>query len=129
MSDWFITDNATKVQYNPAVAPESREFRNETYEEVVGAREGYPKLDPRLDAMVSGGAMQENGTGKFLAATNHLHITDPFITADTTVIINLDVLPEGFWSWESLVGSFIITSTVTESADIDFTWTALKKGA
>lgn len=79
--------------------------------------------------IVSAGAMQENGTGKFLAATNNLVITDAFITTDTTIIINLDTLPEGFWSWETLSGSFTITSTVTESADVDFTWAAFKKGA
>jgi len=126
MGDWNSIPE--KIEYNPAVAAEGRQFRDATYEEIVAAREGYPTLDPRIDAIQVSGAMQENGTGKFLAATNHLHITDNFITTDTIIIINLDVLPEGFWSWESLAGEFIVTSTKTESTDIDFTWTALKKG-
>lgn len=54
MSDWFKTADGNVIVYNPAIAPESREFRDVTYEEVVGAREGYPKLDPRLDAMNPG---------------------------------------------------------------------------
>lgn len=129
MSDWFNTDNATKVVYDPAVAPEGREYRNATYEEVVAARDAYLSLDPRLDALAAGAnSLQENGTGKFLAASNHLHVTSAFVTADTLIIINLDALPEGFWSWESAAGSFTVTSTVTESADVDFSWSAFKKG-
>lgn len=51
MSDWFKTMDGNVIVYNPEIAPESREFRNETYEEVVGAREGYLKLDPRIDGL------------------------------------------------------------------------------
>lgn len=49
MADWFKTADGNVIVYNPAIAPESREFRDETYEEVVGAREGYTDLDLRLD--------------------------------------------------------------------------------
>jgi hypothetical protein len=138
MSDWFVTDNATKVVYDPAVAPEGREYRNATYEEVVAARDAYSTLDPRMDAMTAAipptpalGALsvQENGTGKFLAGQTTLVITNAFVTADTTIIINLDALPVGSWSWESAAGSFTVTSTDTETLDVDFTWTAIKKGA
>lgn len=137
MSDWFNTDNATKVVYDPAVAPEGREYRNATYEEVVAARDAYLSLDPRLDAMAAAiptppalGApsIQENGTGKFLSGQTSLVVTNAFVTANTTIIINLDALPVGTWSWESAAGSFTVTSTKTETADVDFTWSAIKKG-
>lgn len=72
-----------------------------------------------LDATI---AKFKKGNGLFIDNDTAQTFTDAFCTADSLVTISITsvTLPQGTWSVESGAGTFTITSTVAESADITF---------
>lgn len=72
-------------------------------------------------------ALVANGTGTFTNDTTTQTFTDVFCDAASTVIVVITAgTTLGEWSVDSAAGSFTITSTVAESADISFTYTIIK---
>ncbi|MFZ5352735.1 MAG: hypothetical protein ACOZCL_08430 [Bacillota bacterium] len=72
-----------------------------------------------LDATI---AKFKTGTGTFTDDDTAQTFADAFCTANSLVVVSITSAtnPQGTWSVEAADGSFTITSTAAESADITF---------
>lgn len=92
-----------------------------------------PAVRAELDGHASGiAALQTKaeftfGTGSFTSGLTHT-VNDPFITANTFVVVNPTGTKAGQWSVDAAAGSFTITSTLAET-NCAFEWNATKRGA
>lgn len=82
-------------------------------------------LTAELDALIAGKANIESGTDTFASGGATHTVTDAFITAATFVFVRATEAAVGTWTVVPAAGSFTITSTDTETADVDFVWTAI----
>ena len=70
------------------------------------------------------------GTGTFTDNDTSQDFTDAFCTVDSDVTVRVTSgTPAGDWTVTANAGSFNITSSQAESADISFNYTILKAGA
>ena len=83
-------------------------------------------LTVELDTLLAGKANIETGTDTFALGSKTYTVTDAFITTGTFVFVRATEAAVGTWTVVPASGSFTITSTNTESADVDFVWTAIK---
>lgn len=79
-----------------------------------------------LTSAVAARALFKKTTGTFTSGGTTHQVTDAFITANTQVIVTPTEAMVGIWTWVPTAGSFTITSTETETSDVDFTWSATK---
>lgn len=128
MSDWYTPVDLKKIVYNPAIVPEGRQFRNALFEEVVAARNEFPALDPRLDAIVVPvvPVVTKTGSSTFPSGGTTFTVTDAFFTATTYPLVSPTQPKIGSWSVASAAGSFTITSDSIETATVTFDWAGVK---
>lgn len=70
--------------------------------------------------------LTKKGTGAFTLGAASKLITDAFCTANSLVTVLVTGTSLGEWSVNSAAGSFTITSTLTETADVAFEYTIMK---
>lgn len=83
-------------------------------------------LTVETDALAATKALYNHDTDTFALGSTTYVVTDAFVTETTTVFVTPTGTPLGEWSWVVAAGSFTITSTVEETADVAFTWSAIK---
>lgn len=93
---------------------------NQAYEEIIALETMFSGTGPAFMKSESGHVFTSG-------ATTHV-VTDSFITATTKVDVSPTQTKIGNWSVESAAGSFTITSTATETSNVNFDWWAVKAG-
>lgn len=114
----FGTNFATEAMMAPEMKKQAggvAPFNSLSTHEGLTSATGAHGLDSSM-------AKFKNGSSTYTDNDTSQTFTDAFCTVNSMVVVSItsSTIPQGTWSVESGAGSFTITSTVAESADITF---------